>query len=196
MTPDEAVQLILGGLTTLAIVGVPIVLLLVGNRVANAIKDRELNAKYVELAIAILGEVPYPERQDDVRRALRTWATEVVNTHSEIKLPEATQQALIERMPLVEPETPVRIGVADESGGPVSGAQVQLIEHVAGYRTVRTGGRTDRNGEIGFGYLHGSWMVPFLVSVKADGFRDFLSEVAPLTRHHGRVIVLQAESQS
>ena len=195
MAVDETVQLILDGLTTLAIIGVPIVLLWVGNRVANAVKDREVKEKYVELATKILGEVPNAERQDDVQRALRTWATDVVNTYSEIKLPESTQQALVERMPLVEPETPVRIGVADESGSPVSGAHVRLIEHVAGYRTVRTGGWTDRNGEISFGYLRGSWMVPFLVSVKADGYRDFLSEVAPLTRHQGRVFVLQREGE-
>jgi hypothetical protein len=195
MTLDEAVQLILDGLTTLAIIAVPLVLLWIGNRVANAVKDREIKEKYVELATRILGEVPYAERQDDMRRALRRWATDVVNTYSEIKLPESTQQALVERMPLVEPETPVRIRVADESGGPVSGAHVRLIEHVAGYRTVRTGGWTDRNGEINFGYLRGSWMVPFLVSVNAEGFRDFLSDVAPLTRHHGRVFVLQGEGE-
>jgi hypothetical protein len=196
MTVDKTVQLIFDGLTALAIIGIPLVLLWVGNKVANAVKDREIKEKYVELATTILAEVPYAERHDDVRRALRIWATDVVNTYSEIKLPESTQQALVESMPLVEPETPVRIGVADESGGPVSGAHVRLIEHVAGYRTVRTGGWTDRNGEISFGYLRGSWMVPFLVSVKADGYRDFLSEVAPLTRHHGRIFVLQADCQS
>jgi hypothetical protein len=60
---------------------------------------------------------------------------------------------------------------------------------------VRASSWTDSNGEIGFGYLRGSW-VPIMVSVKADGFRDFLSEVSPLSHHHGRVIVLQPSTQA
>lgn len=196
MAPNEEVGLILDGLTALAIILVPVVVLLVGTRVTSAVKDRETKATLLELAIAILSEVPDVERYDEEQKALRTWATEVFNVHSEIKLRESTRQALVERMPLVEPETGVRIRVADESGCPVSGAQVQLVEFPEGFRTARASGWTDGKGEVEFGHLRGSWVVPLMVSVKADGYRDFLSETAPLTRHHGRVIVLQAASQS
>jgi hypothetical protein len=196
MTLNEGIGLILDGLTTLALVLVPIVVLFVGVRVTKAVKDRESGVSLLELAIEILSEVPDVERYDEEQKALRTWATEVFNAHSEIKLRESTQQALVERMPLVEPETGVRLRVADESGCPVSGAQVQLVEFPEGFRRARASGWTDGNGEVEFGHLRGSWVVPLMVSVKAIGFRDFLSETAPLTRHQGRVIVLQAASQS
>ena len=100
MTLDQ-VGLLLDGLTTLAIILIPIVVLLVGIRVANAVRDRETNVTLLELAIVILSEVPCIERHDDEQKALRTWATGVFNAHSEIRLPESTQHALVERMPLV-----------------------------------------------------------------------------------------------
>lgn len=194
MAADKMVELVLVGIVALAAILIPLALLVVGGRLASAIRERAIRSKYVELAISILSEVPDLNRHDEEQYKLRRWATEVFNTHAGVDLPESTRQALVARMPLVEPEPGVRIRVEDNAGNPVKGAHMQLIEFPEGYRMVRASSWTDSNGEVGFGYLRGSW-VPIMVSVKAQGFRDFLSEVAPLAHHHGRVIVLQAASQ-
>jgi hypothetical protein len=191
---DRIVELIFWGLAALAAVAVPLVLLVVGTRIADAVRERKIKAIYVELATSILSEVPDTKRHDEEQRALREWAAQVFDAHSSIKLPVSTRKALVARMPLVEPDPGVRIRVEDNQGVPVPGAHVQLIEFAEGYRMVRASSWTDGNGEIGFGYLRGSW-VPIMVSVKADGFRHFLSEVSPLSHHHGRVIVLQASAE-
>jgi hypothetical protein len=194
MAGDRIVELIFWGVAVAAAVAVPLVLFVIGSRIANAMRDRKVKSIYVELATAILSEVPDTKRHDEEQRSLRKWAAQVFDAHSSIKLPESTRNALVARMPLVEPDPGVRIRVEDNQGAPIPGAHVQLIEFAEGYRMVRASSWTDGNGEIGFGYLRGSW-VPIMVSVKADGFRHFLSEVSPLSHHHGRVIVLQASAQ-
>src|SRR5262245_59200715 len=74
---------------------IPVVLLVVGNRFSTALKERELQGKFVELAVAILREQPTEETKN-----LRDWATQVINAYSGVPLSPRTKQDLIEKTPL------------------------------------------------------------------------------------------------
>jgi hypothetical protein len=78
-----------------AAVFLPIVLLVVGNNYSGAIKERELQGRFVELAVDILKQPPTPDT-----RNLRDWATEVVSRYSGVELSPATRKDLIENTPL------------------------------------------------------------------------------------------------
>jgi predicted chitinase len=74
---------------------IPLVLLWVGDGFTSAIKERELQGKFVELAVQILREEP--SKQDT---GLREWATEVLNNYSGLPFSAKTQKELIENTPL------------------------------------------------------------------------------------------------
>lgn len=75
---------------------IPIVLLIVGNQFSGAIKERELQGDFVELAVSILRETPTEET-----RNLRDWATQVINRYSGVKLSAATRKDLIDNTPIL-----------------------------------------------------------------------------------------------
>lgn len=74
---------------------IPLVLLWVGNGYTTALKERELQGKFVELAVQILREDP--DKQED---GLRDWATQVITKFSGVEFSAETKKALIERTPL------------------------------------------------------------------------------------------------
>ncbi len=76
--------------TIFASVVLPIILLFVGNQFTAAIKEREVEGKFVELAVSILKEQP-----DKQSRNLRDWATQVITKYSRVALsPEATRDLI------------------------------------------------------------------------------------------------------
>ena len=71
----------------LAAVAVPLVLAVIGSRYTNALKEREIQGRFVELALSILKEPPRAEA-----RGVREWAIAVVNQYSGVPLGrEATE---------------------------------------------------------------------------------------------------------
>ncbi len=68
----------------------PIVIAVCGYFLQDAIKDREINSKYVDLSIQILKEAPTEKKM-----IIRTWAVEVLNKYSEVKLDRHSQELLI-----------------------------------------------------------------------------------------------------
>lgn len=80
---------------TISAVVIPIVVLIVGNNYSAATKERELQGKFVELAVAILREPP--EKQS---RNLRDWATQVITNYSGVPLSPEAKRELIETIPL------------------------------------------------------------------------------------------------
>jgi len=81
--------------TILASVVLPVVALVLGHQFSAALKERELQGKYVELAVSILREQP-----KDGSANLRAWATEVIDRYSGVKMTTDTRQDLIQRTPL------------------------------------------------------------------------------------------------
>lgn len=85
--------------SAVATVFIPVVLLVISNQFSAALKDRELEGKFVELSVSILREAPSEET-----RNLRDWATQVINKYSGVPLSSKTKEDLIERTPILPPQ--------------------------------------------------------------------------------------------
>lgn len=78
-----------------AAVVIPLAVAWVGNGFSTALKEREIQGKFVELAVQILREEPSKQAA-----GLRDWATEVLNKYSGVPFSAETKKALIESTPL------------------------------------------------------------------------------------------------
>ncbi|MDB6062590.1 MAG: sleB [Verrucomicrobiaceae bacterium] len=74
---------------------IPVVVLIVGNNYSTATKERELQGKFVELAVAILREPPEKQAHN-----LRDWATQVITNYSGVPLSVEAKKDLIENIQL------------------------------------------------------------------------------------------------
>lgn len=85
----------------IAAVLIPVVLAVLGNRYTQAIKEREVEGRFVELAVSILAE---PASEEN--RNLRHWAIKVVNEYSGVQIDSATASDLVEgsRFPTISAE--------------------------------------------------------------------------------------------
>jgi len=77
---------------------IPVALLIIGNMFSRAVAEREIQGKFVELAVKILQEHP----SEDTRN-IRSWATQVINAYSGVPLSQQTKNDLIEDTPLLPP---------------------------------------------------------------------------------------------
>ena len=69
---------------------IPIVVVLIGNWYTTTLRIRELDVRYVEIAIKILMTEPKKETE-----AVRLWAVDIINEHSQVKISrEARRQIL------------------------------------------------------------------------------------------------------
>jgi hypothetical protein len=83
---EKGVKIILRIFSTILI---PLAIALFGYWFSNAIRESEVRQKYIEIAVGILSEA---STQDD--QGLRTWAVEVINQYSDIKLANSLVQKL------------------------------------------------------------------------------------------------------
>jgi hypothetical protein len=76
---------------------IPIVVAFVGSNYNKAITEREVQSKFVELAVNILSEKP-----DSTAGSynIRAWATEIIDQYSGVKLSIEAKQNLIEDTPI------------------------------------------------------------------------------------------------
>ena len=79
---------VLGNLA--ATILIPLVIALVANWYTSAIKDRELSAKYITLAIGILREEPKKGSEE-----IRKWAIDTVNMYSKVKISKTLKEKLL-----------------------------------------------------------------------------------------------------
>lgn len=77
--------------TVLASIAIPLVVFFVGENIKGSVKNKELEAKYVEISVEILKEAPRQETE-----SLRSWAIENINKYAEIKLSEEAKKELTE----------------------------------------------------------------------------------------------------
>lgn len=84
--------------TIISAVVIPVALLIIGNMFSRAVAEREIQGKFVELAVKILQEHP----SEDTRN-IRSWATQVINAYSGVPLSQQTKNDLIENTPLLPP---------------------------------------------------------------------------------------------
>jgi predicted chitinase len=81
--------------TILSAIAIPVVVAIVGNSFSSAMKEREVQGKFVELAVQILRKEP--TKQD---AGLRSWATTILNDYSGVPFSADTRNALIQHTPL------------------------------------------------------------------------------------------------
>jgi predicted chitinase len=81
--------------SVIAAIVIPVAVAWVGNDFSKALKEREIQGKFVELAVQILREEPSKQAA-----GLRDWATEVLNKYSGVPFSAETKKALIESTPL------------------------------------------------------------------------------------------------
>jgi|SRR4029450_13259267 hypothetical protein len=74
----------------LAAVVIPVAVALVGNWYATALKEREIQVRYVELAVSILSQKPTQENSQ-----LRLWAVDVIDFYSAVKLSKDARLELL-----------------------------------------------------------------------------------------------------
>lgn len=77
------------------IVAIPVVTLVVGNSYTKAIKEREIQSKFVELAVGILSEEPSEENKN-----IRNWSIDVINQYSGVEISKETRTDLIDKIQL------------------------------------------------------------------------------------------------
>ena len=74
----------------IAAVGIPFALAVVGQKYSAAIKEREIQGRFVELAVTILSAEP----AGDSARALRGWATRVLDKFSGVPMGDSARVEL------------------------------------------------------------------------------------------------------
>jgi len=79
----------------IAAIVIPLAVAWVGDGFSQALKEREIQGKFVELAVQILREEPSKQEA-----GLRDWATQVLNKYSGVPFSAETKKALIESTPL------------------------------------------------------------------------------------------------
>jgi hypothetical protein len=77
----------------IGILAIPIVSLIIGNNYTQAIKEREIQGKFVELAVNILNNVPTEDNKN-----IRNWSIDVINEYSGVKINKETRTELINKI--------------------------------------------------------------------------------------------------
>jgi peptidoglycan LD-endopeptidase CwlK len=117
----------------------------IGYWVSSAVKERETQGKFVELAVAILREDPTQQTEN-----LRTWATTVINNYSGTPLNAETIKDLIQNQPIPAAAGPVtrprEANILEFLKPEAAQLAVQLIQEaakqeldvrlIAGYRSI------------------------------------------------------------
>jgi peptidoglycan L-alanyl-D-glutamate endopeptidase CwlK len=84
----------IGASSVISAIAIPVV----GYWVSSALKNKEIEGKFVELAVTILKEEPKPSQLN-----LRHWATEIINHYSGISLSKEAASDLINRTVIPSP---------------------------------------------------------------------------------------------
>lgn len=130
----------------MAAIAVPIAVAVLGSYYTSAAKEREVSAKFVELAVGILAKPP-----GDTDQGIRNWATEVLDRYSGVEFDAATRAAIINRVALPTiVDTPVE-------GGSRTPATARRISRIIVRDTQQTDLQTElaglRLGRVSYHYL-------------------------------------------
>ena len=115
----------------IATIMIPMVLAIIGNQYTSAVKEREIQGKFVALAVDILKQKPSNEN-----RNIREWSTNILNKYSGVRLSDAARNDLINNISfeITEDFAVKESGLnIDMNGGPVSVNVVFEYGHTGGY---------------------------------------------------------------
>ncbi len=82
-----------------AAVLIPVVVAFIGHGYTKAVKERELQGRFIELAVSILREKP-----TETNANLRTWATSVIDKYSGLPFTDPAREDLIQRITIPQPQ--------------------------------------------------------------------------------------------
>lgn len=133
--------------TAISVIAIPVVVAWLGNNYTSAIKEREIQGRFVELAVNILKETP-----DESKKNIRSWAAEIINKYSGVPLNEETQKDLIKSIPLVRDVPPSKDEVKKVVGKYREEVEAALAKPI-GQLTVELDGANARTRETNFGNL-------------------------------------------
>jgi hypothetical protein len=165
--------------TAIGAILIPFVLALVGYLISSAIKEREVQGKFVELAVNILTKPPQKEY-----RELRKWSVDVINLYSGIPFSETAKKELIDNIPLIGDMIHIKIKVVDELGKDIKDASLKLYGIKNNIKTAFFSGYTNQYGENGGRTNLWSAYDAIEIEVSKPGYETYLHEVfliAPVT---------------
>lgn len=133
--------------TIASLILVPVVLAILGNSYTQAVKEREIQAKFVELAIGILNAEPKRETAN-----IRLWAIQVVNLYSGIPFDKEAKRELIERSLPTSQVGALPLNLRTQPG--IEGEIVYILAPDTSVRIIREDGEwafvTTANGQEGW----------------------------------------------
>lgn len=106
---------------------IPFVIAGVGYFFSQALKEREIQAKFVEIAVNILSQAPDSTKEN---RSIREWATQIIDLYSGVKLSKETKQNLIENTSIPSSTTPLSLQERCDfnSDGKIDDADLDILK--------------------------------------------------------------------
>jgi hypothetical protein len=89
---DQKLSRVLVVSQIISMLAVPVVLAVVGFWVQRSLQEQQIKRDYVSLAVSLL--LPKKEGEKETSPELRSWATELLNESSPVKLSQAQSQSL------------------------------------------------------------------------------------------------------
>ena len=169
-TRAEILDLLVKGL------GFPVAILIAGWLVSDALKEKEIRAKYVELAITILRDPPTAENS-----RLRAWASDIISILAVRPLPPEVKSDLVSTLPIYQRYLiSQEIQVVNESGGPIEGARIRLMRIVAQAYTEIAQTFTGKEGKAVIRATDASGAT-LRIFIDKDGYEPYSSDIQSIS---------------
>ncbi|MFY9141592.1 NlpC/P60 family protein [Sulfuricurvum sp.] len=88
--PDPWYKILQSVATSLSLILIPIIIAIIANSYQSEMTQQKINSDYIGIAIGILKEEPSAKNKE-----IRTWAVDIINHYSEVKIGQKAQNSLI-----------------------------------------------------------------------------------------------------
>lgn len=92
LSVDQKLSRLLAISQIISVLAIPVVLALVGFWVQRSLQEQQIKRDYVSLAVSLL--LPKKEGEKETSKELRSWATDLLNDSSPVKLSQEQSQSL------------------------------------------------------------------------------------------------------
>lgn len=92
LSVDQKLSRLLAVSQIISVLAIPVVLALVGFWVQRSLQEQQIKRDYVSLAVSLL--LPKKEGEKETSKELRSWATDLLNDSSPVKLSQEQSQSL------------------------------------------------------------------------------------------------------
>lgn len=88
--PDPWYKILQSVSISLSLILIPIIIAIIANSYQSEMTQQKINSDYIGIAIGILKEEPSVKNKE-----IRTWAVDIINHYSEVKIGQKAQNSLI-----------------------------------------------------------------------------------------------------